>query len=165
MPSAFQSGFSAVATIFTGTNPCYHGIVSGTVFNTERSKEESIFYDLEKPGNFTDDFVSPKALLTSTICDELKVASGGKSDVYAVAPSLEQAIISAGHAANTVLWIDNITGNWAGMLLLDYPEPSVFEPEEHLIEPEPEKVMPAEVDLAAPAPPIEAAINSRCFSG
>lgn len=104
---------SAVATIFTGTNPCYHGIVSGTVFNTERSKEESIFYDLEKPGNFTDDFVSPKALLTSTICDELKVASGGKSDVYAVAPSLEQAIISAGHAANTVLWIDNTTGNWA----------------------------------------------------
>lgn len=56
--------------------------------------------------------------------------------------------------------MQNITGNWAGMLLLDYPEPSVFEPEEHLIEPEPEKVMPAEVDLAAPAPPIEAAINS-----
>lgn len=104
---------SAVATIFTGANPCYHGIVSSTVFNTEKGRVEPIFYDLEKPGSFTDDFVSPKALLTSTVCDELKVASDGKSDVYAVAPSLEQAMISAGHAANSVFWIDNSTGNWA----------------------------------------------------
>lgn len=51
--------------------------------------------------------------------------------------------------------MQNITGNWAGMLLLNYPEPSSFEPEEHLIEPEPEKVMPSEIDLAAPAMPIE----------
>ncbi len=104
---------SAVATIFTGTNPCYHGIVSSTIFNAEKGRVEPIFYDLEKAGSFTDDFVSPKALLTSTVCDELKVAADGKSDVYAVAPSLEQAMISAGHAANSVFWIDNATGNWA----------------------------------------------------
>lgn len=55
--------------------------------------------------------------------------------------------------------MQNITGNWAGMLMLNYPAPSVFEPEEHLIEPEPEKAMPSEIDLAAPAPPIEAARN------
>ncbi len=52
--------------------------------------------------------------------------------------------------------LQNITGNWAGMLLLNYPEPSSFEPEEHLIEPEPEKVMPSEVDLSAPVQqPVE----------
>ena len=39
------------------------------------------------------------------------------------------------------------------MLVKTYPLLSI-------IEPEPEKVMPAEVDLAAPAPPIEVAINS-----
>ncbi len=51
--------------------------------------------------------------------------------------------------------LQNITGNWAVLLLLEYPAPPKFEPEEHLIEPEAPKAMPAEIDLARPSPTIE----------
>ena len=64
-------------------------------------------------GNYSQESVSPRALLTSTIGDELKTATENLSDVYAIAPTYEQAILSAGHAANAAFWIDDVTGRWA----------------------------------------------------
>jgi hypothetical protein len=49
----------------------------------------------------------------STITDELKMASQGKSDVYSFAPTSSQALITAGHAANCAFWIENFSGKWA----------------------------------------------------
>ncbi|MEA4862352.1 MAG: DNA polymerase III subunit gamma/tau [Victivallaceae bacterium] len=42
--------------------------------------------------------------------------------------------------------LQSITGNWAAVVRLTAPQAPVFEPEEHLIEPEPEKAMPAYID-------------------
>lgn len=69
--------------------------------------------DPEYLGNYTKENYSPKNLFSSTIGDELKIASGGRSDVYAVAPDPESAILSAGHAANGAFWMDNLNGKWA----------------------------------------------------
>lgn len=44
--------------------------------------------------------------------DELKVATEGKSLVYAVAPFRDAAILTAGHAADGAVWIDDHTGLW-----------------------------------------------------
>lgn len=104
---------SATASIYTGTYPAYNGIVANTLYNVAEDRVESILYDPAKMGNYTNETVSPKNLLTSTICDELKIATEGVSRVFSVAPTFEQAILSGGHAANAVFWIDNDNGKWA----------------------------------------------------
>ncbi len=107
------SSASSFATIFTGTNPYYHGITGNKKFDWDKQREVSILYDPEFLGNYTSETFSPKNLMSSTIADELKVASGGRSLVFAIAPEAEQAIISGGHAANAAFWIENYNGKWA----------------------------------------------------
>jgi hypothetical protein len=104
---------SAFATLFTGSNPCFHGISCAKRFDFNNNREIPALHDPEFLGNYTRDNYSPARLLSSTIGDELKIASQGKSDVYSIAPDADAALISAGHAANGAFWIDNINGKWA----------------------------------------------------
>ncbi|MGL4993105.1 MAG: alkaline phosphatase family protein [Bacteroidales bacterium] len=104
---------NSIATIFTGTTPFYHGVVGNEIYNPKRNSHTPILLDREYMGNFSPETLSPRALLTSTISDELKVASDNLSEIYSVAPTAEQAILSAGHASNAAFWIDNTTGMWA----------------------------------------------------
>ena len=104
---------SAFATLFTGSNPCYNGIAKSGTYDFEREKEVSILNDPAYLGNYTKENYSPKNLFSSTIGDELKIASHGRSDVYSIAPDAESAILSAGHAANGAFWMDNTNGKWA----------------------------------------------------
>lgn len=104
---------SAFATLFTGSNPCFNGVSGDKTYDFENSKEVSILNDPEYLGNYTKEHYSPKQLYSSTIGDELKIASKGRSDVYAIAPNAESAILSAGHAANGAFWMDDYNGKWA----------------------------------------------------
>jgi hypothetical protein len=104
---------SAIATIYTGTTPFYHGIVGSKKYLASRQQLVSTFSDPAFLGNYTQDKVSPLALKTSTITDELKVSSSGNSDVYSFAPQIDQALITAGQRGNTAFWIDDYTGKWA----------------------------------------------------
>ena len=104
---------SAFATIFTGSNPCYHSITGNKKFDFEKEKEQSCIYDAYFLGNNTHENYSPKSLLSSTIGDELKLASKGASKVFAIAPEPESAILSAGHAADGAFWMENYFGKWA----------------------------------------------------
>lgn len=104
---------SAFATLFTGSNPCFNGIAGSRTYDFEKSREISVLNDEEYLGNYTKERYSPKKLISSTIGDELKIASKGRSDVYSIAPDAESAILSAGHAANGAFWMDNYNGKWA----------------------------------------------------
>ena len=104
---------NAYATLFTGANPCDHGITHDKIYEFDRDREVSPFFDPDYLGNFTRENYSPKKLLASTIGDELKIASKGTSEVFSIAPDAESAIIAAGHLANAAFWIDNYTGKWA----------------------------------------------------
>lgn len=104
---------SAFATLFTGSNPCFSGITGNRKYDFENEKEVSILNDPAYLGNYTKGNYSPQALISSTIGDELKIASKGRSDVYSIAPNPESAILSAGHAANGAFWIDDQNGKWA----------------------------------------------------
>ena len=64
-------------------------------------------------GNFTTEKLSPLPLKVSTITDELKIASSGKSDVFAFSPDASGALSSGGHAASGAFWIENYSGHWA----------------------------------------------------
>lgn len=107
------SAASAIATIYTGTNPYYHGITSRTKYDWNLLKEVSIFHDSEFLGNYTTETLSPKNLKSTTIADELKIATNGKGYVFSIAPDAVPAIISGGHAANSSFWLEDYTGKWA----------------------------------------------------
>jgi predicted AlkP superfamily pyrophosphatase or phosphodiesterase len=104
---------SANATIYTGTVPFYHGIVNDMKVSGEDFSEISSFSDSKYMGNFTSEKLSPLPLKVSTITDELKIASNGKSDVFAFSPDASGALISGGHAASGAFWIENYSGRWA----------------------------------------------------
>ncbi|MCC8153737.1 MAG: alkaline phosphatase family protein [Tannerellaceae bacterium] len=104
---------SAFATLYTGSNPDVNGITGNTTYDFEHRQEVSILHDRDYLGNYTKENYSPKNLMASTIGDELKIASKGRSDIYAIAPDAESAIIAAGHAGNGAFWMDNVNGKWA----------------------------------------------------
>ena len=105
---------SAIASIATGTSPYNHGIIGEQWL--DRQSLHTIFCvdDNEQKGYNTTDCSSAKNLRVSTIGDELKVATNGKSKVYAIAPNREASILAAGHAADWAMWIDTNSGKWAG---------------------------------------------------
>jgi len=104
---------ASMATIYTGAYPYYHGIVADKTYDFETRREISIIHDDTYLGNYTVDRFSPLALMSSTLGDELKIASEGKSDVFAIAPHAEEAILSVGKYADAAFWLDNSNGKWA----------------------------------------------------
>lgn len=96
---------SGIATIATGTTPYYHGIISTRWL--DRKTLRPVFC-ADDPTYYT----SPWRLATSTVGDELKVSTQGKAVVWGVAATRESAVLSAGHAANGALWIDEKNGKW-----------------------------------------------------
>ncbi|MCL1942967.1 MAG: alkaline phosphatase family protein [Candidatus Azobacteroides sp.] len=104
---------SSVSTIYTGANPFYSGIVSDKVYDIKQKKIRPSLFDSRYMGNYTSETLSPDNILVSTIGDELKIATQGLCDVYAVAPEYQVALLSAGHAANGAFWLDDLNGRWA----------------------------------------------------
>ena len=103
---------SAIAALSTGTTPYYNSIVGNQWLNRETLRPVGCVDDSRFAGLLTHEMTSPDAMLTSTLGDELKMATGGKALVYAIAPYREAALLSAGHAADIALWIDNVYGDW-----------------------------------------------------
>ncbi len=102
---------SAIASLSTGTTPYYHGII-GTewLLRPNYQPVSCITQDQHQQ--------TPANLQTSTLGDEMKLASGGVALVYAFAPSADAAILSAGHAANGVAWTNK--SRWSNV---DYYAP------------------------------------------
>ena len=94
---------SAVASISSGTTPYYNNIVSSQWLDRATLRPVYCVAD-SKVGT------SPRLLSTSTIGDELKVATGGSALVYALAFSRDAAVLSAGHAADGAVWVDDNRG-------------------------------------------------------
>lgn len=104
---------AASAVIMTGAAPNVNGIPSTITYNVEKNARQSVLLDSKYIGNFTDETFSPQALAVSTLSDELKAYGGATSCVHSIAASAEQAIVMAGHAANSAFWINDTSGKWA----------------------------------------------------
>ncbi|MFR9166867.1 MAG: alkaline phosphatase family protein [Dysgonomonas sp.] len=104
---------AAIATIYTGANPFYHGITDYSAYSIDKGKILPIFGDDSYLGNYTQEKMSPKALKVSTITDELRIASLGFSEIYSFAPNAAEALITSSNAGNTAYWLDDYTGKWA----------------------------------------------------
>ena len=104
---------SAMACLMTGTSPYANGIVGDRWLDRQTLRPVFCVDDETYPGILTDEKSTPKHLAVSTIGDELKVSSEGKSLVYSIAPTREAAVLGAGHAGNGAFWLDDWTGRWA----------------------------------------------------
>ncbi|MBP5213480.1 MAG: alkaline phosphatase family protein [Bacteroidales bacterium] len=104
---------AALAALATGSYAFNNGVSAQKVYNPQRLREESVFFDKDYLGNFTSDSYSPRTLSSTTLADELKTASSEASRVYSIAPDAESAILAAGHTADCAFWIDDKQGKWA----------------------------------------------------
>lgn len=105
---------SAVASIYSGTWPFYHGIVGERWFERRSMNVACCVDDSRFNGINTIERVSPRKLLVSNLADEIKVATGGKAIIFAVAAEKDAAILSAGHEADAAMWINEADGRWSG---------------------------------------------------
>lgn len=97
---------SAIATIATGTSPYYNNIVARQWLDRNTLRPVDCVDDAQT-------VASPQRMTTSTVSDELKVATSGAAIVYGIAADRDAAILSAGHAADGAFWIDERTGDWS----------------------------------------------------
>lgn len=101
------------ATLLTGSEPAYNGIIANEWFDRATGKD---VYCTDDPDVRTvggqSKPMSPKNLQVTTVGDELKMATNGKSKVVGVALKDRASILMAGHSADTVIWFDNKTGNF-----------------------------------------------------
>lgn len=96
------------ASIYTGTTPATHGIVGNEWFSRKLGKERYCTEDdsVKTLGDGTKDEgqMSPKNLLSTTITDELRLATNFKGKVIGMSLKDRGAILPAGHFANWAFW-------------------------------------------------------------
>jgi predicted AlkP superfamily pyrophosphatase or phosphodiesterase len=96
------------ASIYTGTTPAVHGIIGNdwyirsagkTMYCTDDASVKTLVEGAEKEGA-----MSPKNLLSTTITDELRMATNFKGKVIGLSIKDRGAILPAGHFANWAFW-------------------------------------------------------------
>lgn len=101
------------STLFTGAYTSGHGIVANEWWDPKKKKMVTSVEDDDtklvglsgnEPG------ASPHNLLADTIGDELKLATQGKSRVFAISLKDRAAILPGGFAADAAYWIDPKSG-------------------------------------------------------
>ena len=98
------------ASIYTGTTPSIHGIVGNSWYDrylqdfVENVTDST--YVLVGTQNPSTKGYSPKNLLTTTISDQLRMASNFRSKVISISLKDRGAILPGGHSANASYWHD-----------------------------------------------------------
>lgn len=104
------------ASIYTGTTPENHGIISNYWHDKYSEKQtyctiDTTVYSIgcdSKHGK-----MSPSKLMTTTITDELKLATNFKGKTFGISIKDRGAILPAGHKADAAYWFEGgKTGKW-----------------------------------------------------
>lgn len=101
------------AAIFTGSVPRVNGIISNDWYNKKTGKyiyctdDESVntVGSTSKAGK-----MSPRNLLTTTIGDEMRLATNMQAKVIGISQKDRASILPAGHTANAAYWYDGANG-------------------------------------------------------
>ncbi|RKE03744.1 alkaline phosphatase family protein [Marinifilum flexuosum] len=102
------------ATIFTGTPPSYHGVISHGWYDRlsgelnlakDDGNAKIVGIETKEKGK------SPKNLLAPTVGDEIKLFNN-HSRVIGVGLNTEAALFSAGHGADGAYWMDDLSGKF-----------------------------------------------------
>jgi predicted AlkP superfamily pyrophosphatase or phosphodiesterase len=103
------------ASVYTGTTPAMHGIINNEWYDKNLKKGVNcVGDDRYKPvgsdGGNGD--VSPSRLLTTTITDELELATQRRAKVIGMSMKDRGAVLPAGHNPDGAYWFDGTTGNF-----------------------------------------------------
>lgn len=103
------------ASVYTGTTPSYNGIIANDWY--ERSLGKSVYVTEDTTvsgvgGTGKKGQMSPRHLLSTTVTDELRLATNRRSKVIGISLKDRGAILPAGHLPNAAYWYDAGTGNW-----------------------------------------------------
>jgi predicted AlkP superfamily pyrophosphatase or phosphodiesterase len=96
-------------SIFTGTTPSEHGIISNNWYDKFLKKsiycvDDDTYKTVGNNGTYGQK--SPKRLFTSTITDQLHLAQNMRGKTIGVSIKDRSAILPAGHTANGAYWYD-----------------------------------------------------------
>lgn len=103
------------ASVYTGSTPAVHGIIGNDWFDKVTKKDVNCVGDEnQKPvgdekGNGD---VSPWRLLSTTITDELKLATQKQAKVIGLSLKDRGAVLPAGHMADGAYWFDGPSGKF-----------------------------------------------------
>ncbi|RCH55664.1 alkaline phosphatase family protein [Mucilaginibacter hurinus] len=103
------------ACVYTGTVPAVHGITGNDIINQATGKwmycagdtSVNTIGSTSQAGQ-----MSPRNMLSTTVTDELRLATNFRSKVIGIAIKDRGAILPAGHSANAAYWFDGSNGNW-----------------------------------------------------
>ncbi|WP_290791200.1 alkaline phosphatase PafA [Flavihumibacter sp. UBA7668] len=103
------------STIYTGSVPAITGIAGNAWYDQRLNRTVYCVEDAtvstvgssSKAGQ-----MSPRNMHTTTIGDELKLATNFRSKVIGIAIKDRGGILPAGHTANGAYWYDGSSGNW-----------------------------------------------------
>ncbi len=101
------------ASIYTGTTPSVHGIVGNNWFVREAGRATYVTEDktVQSVGGTAEaGQQSPRHMLTSTITDELRLATNFQAKVIGVSMKDRGSILPAGHSATGAYWYDGVNG-------------------------------------------------------
>ena len=101
--------------IFTGSVPAIHGIAGN--FWWDNAEQRNVYCTEDKTvqtvGSSSNmGLQSPRNLLVTTICDELRLATNFQGKVIGIAIKDRGGILPAGHSANAAYWYDSQEGKW-----------------------------------------------------
>ncbi len=104
----------AYATIYTGANPCNHGIVSQQWYDRLSRKTVNAISDTKYETTGSDalsGMASPLRLQGTTLGDELKLSNYKQSKVISISWDNYSAILPAGRLGNGAYWFCEQSGN------------------------------------------------------
>lgn len=103
------------ATLLSGAYSNGHGIIANEWWDPQKKHMvTAVDDDSTRLVGISGDVkgASPHNLMASTLGDEMKLATQGKSRVFGVALKDRAAILTGGHAADSAYWIDQKSGTW-----------------------------------------------------
>ncbi len=102
-------------SVYAGTTPSIHGIISNDWYNrklkhavycVDDTSERLVGTENSKKG------ASPRNLIPTNISDELKICTNQNSKVIGISLKDRAAVLPAGHMANAAYWLDLKSGNF-----------------------------------------------------
>ncbi|HTA22378.1 MAG TPA: alkaline phosphatase family protein, partial [Terriglobales bacterium] len=102
------------ATLFTGAYSNGHGIVSNEWWDQKKKRMVTSVEDEDTKlvGAEGKSGASPRNLMADTLGDEMKLATQGKSRVFAISLKDRASVLPGGFSADAAYWIDPKSGVW-----------------------------------------------------
>ena len=103
------------ASIYTGATPAIHGIIANDWYDKSLKLKVNCVLD-ENQSIVGSDVgrgrVSPHRLLTTTVTDELELATQRRAKVIGISIKDRGAVLPAGHTPDGAYWYDELTGKF-----------------------------------------------------